>query len=154
MNVAKSELDLLLSTEQKEQCKLEQLEQKLHSSTAGFGDKKLRIEEHSKAIPALTKKITGHEQDLAKYSGMYEELNKNVRSMRSNYEETRTNHAATKSRGKVHDALMKQKQNGSIKGSVHQHQFDPRAYFIFRIVIKEFCCHQKINARQIDIIVI
>lgn len=116
LNVAKSELDLLKSTEQKEQCKLEQLEQKLHRSTSGFGDKKARIEEHTKAIPGLTKKISGHEQELGKYTGIYEELNKNVRSMRSNFEETRTNHAATKSRGKVHDALMKQKQNGSIKG--------------------------------------
>ena len=42
-NVAKSELDILMSTEQKEQCKLEQLEQKYQSSTSGLGGKKVEI---------------------------------------------------------------------------------------------------------------
>ena len=56
-NVAKSELDILLSTEQKENCLLEQLEQKYNSATAGLGDKKAKLEEHSKAIPKLKKKI-------------------------------------------------------------------------------------------------
>ena len=115
-NVARSELDLLLSTEQKEKCKLEQLEQKYNSSTSGLGDKKAKIQEHSKAIPDLTKNITKHEDDIKKYNGAYEELSKSVRSMRSDFEETRTNQAASKSRGKVHDALMRQKQNGSLKG--------------------------------------
>ena len=117
-NVAKSELDLLLSTEQKEQCKLEQLEQKYNSSTSGLADKKAKIAEHQKKIPELNKKIAGFEEQVAKCNREYEGLSKLVRSMRSEFEETRSSHAATKSRGKVHDALMKQKQNGSITGIV------------------------------------
>jgi structural maintenance of chromosome 4 len=115
-NVAKSEMDLLLSAEQKEQCKLEQLEQKYSNATGGIGEKKEKIDDHSKAIPLLNKKMAGALTDIEKFNGTYDELTKNVRSMRSNFEETRTNQAATKSRGKVHDALLKQKQSGGIKG--------------------------------------
>ena len=115
--MAKSELDLLLSTEQKEQCKLEQLEQKYNSSTSGLAEKKAKIAEHQKKIPELNKKIAGFEEQISKCNKEYEELSRHVRGMRSNFEETRSNQAASKSRGKVHDALMKQKQNGSIKGN-------------------------------------
>ncbi len=115
-NVAKSELDLMMSTQQKEQCKLEQLEQKFSRATGGIGDKKTRVKEHEKAIPDLNKKIAGFNADIEKYNGYYDELMKSVRSMRSNYEETRTSQAATKSHGRVIDSLMRQKQTGSIKG--------------------------------------
>ena len=115
-NVAKSELDLLMSTEQKEQCKLEQLERKFNSSTTGLGSKKEKIEDHTKAIPTLQKRIEGFENDIRKFNGMHEELSKTVRSARANYEETRVNQSQAKSRGKVHDALMKQKKTGALGG--------------------------------------
>ena len=127
--MAKSKLDILLSTEQKEQCKLEQLEQKYNSSTSGLADKKAKITEHQKKIPELQKKLSGYETEVQKCNKEYEELSRHVRSMRSEFEETRSSHAASKSRGKVHDALMKQKQNGSIKGNPFLYpfwsQFDP-----------------------------
>ena len=75
-NVAKSELDILLSTEQKENCLLEQLEQKYNSATAGLGDKKAKLEEHSKAIPKLKKKIPELEQDVKRYNNEYEQISK------------------------------------------------------------------------------
>ena len=83
-NVAKNELDILLSTEQKEQCKLEQLEQKYKNSTSGLADKKAKIVEHQKKIPDLNKKIAIYESDLQKYNKEYEEL----QSKRSEFEET------------------------------------------------------------------
>ena len=115
-NVAKSELDILLSTEQKENCLLEQLEQKYNSATAGLGDKKAKLEEHSKAIPKLKKKIPELEQDVKRYNNEYEEISKRVTGMNTELEETRTKQTASRSQGKVIDSIMKQKKTGSIKG--------------------------------------
>ena len=115
-NVAKSELDILLSTEQKEQCKLEQFEQKYNKAVESLGDKKSTLKEHMKAIPELQKKIPALEQDFKKYSDMYEELRKKVTSMRSEYEEVRTKQTASKSHGKVIDSLMRQKKSGALPG--------------------------------------
>ena len=115
-NVAKSEMDILLSTEQKEKCILEQLEQKYNSATSGFDDKKAKLEEHRKKIPKLQQKIPELEQAATKYNNEYEELSKKVTGMRQEYEVTRTNQSAAKSQGKVIDSLMKQKKNGAIPG--------------------------------------
>jgi len=115
-NVAKSELDILLSTEQKEQCKLESLETKYQTSTSGLGGKKAKIDEHSKAIPDLQERIKGFENDIHKNSQIHDELSKTVRSARANFEETRVNQSQTKSRGKVLDSLMKQKKTGALSG--------------------------------------
>ena len=115
-NVAKSELDILLSTEQKEQCKLESLETKYQTSTAGLGGKKAKMDEHSKAIPDLQSRIKGFENEIQKNSQIHDELSKTVRSARANFEETRVNQSQTKSRGKVLDSLMKQKKTGALSG--------------------------------------
>ena len=115
-NVAKSELDILLSTEQKEQCKLESLETKYQTSTAGLGGKKAKMDEHSKAIPDLQARIKGFENEIQKNSQIHDELSKTVRSARANFEETRVNQSQTKSRGKVLDSLMKQKKTGALSG--------------------------------------
>ena len=115
-NVAKSELDILLSTEQKETCLLEQLEQKYNSATAGLGDKKAKLEEHSKAIPKLQKKVPELEQDVKRYNNEYEEISKKVTGMHTELEETRTKQSASRSQGKVIDSIMKQKKTGSIPG--------------------------------------
>jgi len=115
-NVAKSELDILLSTEQKEQCKLESLETKYQTSTSGLGGKKAKMDEHNKAIPDLQARIKGFENEIQKNSQLHDELSKTVRAARANFEETRVNQSQTKSRGKVLDSLMKQKKTGALSG--------------------------------------
>ena len=116
LNVAQTEVDLLKSNEQKEKCKLEQMQQRLTNATTGFTEASSKVKDHEKALPALKKSLNSMETELSNVNKEYNALQQRVGQTRSQYEETKSAQAATKSRGKVHDALMKQKQTGVIKG--------------------------------------
>ena len=60
-NVAKSEMDLMRSTEQKETCKLEQLKQKTLTSKNQLKDKETKLIEHNEKIPQLQEQVFKNE---------------------------------------------------------------------------------------------
>jgi hypothetical protein len=56
-NVAKSEMDLMKSSEQKETCKLEQLKQKALTSKNQLKEKETKLVEHTDKIPQLQQQV-------------------------------------------------------------------------------------------------
>lgn len=116
LNYAQSELDHLTSVEVREQCKLDQMDQKLITASDSLRNKSEELAGHEKAIPDLKTKGAKAESDLQGVAQEYDALSGRIRGLRSSYEETRSAQAATKSRGRVHDALMQQKRTGAISG--------------------------------------
>lgn len=115
-NVSKNELDLLKSTEQKEQVKLEQLKQKAITSKNQLKEKEAKQAEHIQRIPELEEQIEVSKAEIEKLTNEYEASFGKVNNMRANVEETRSKQSAIKQGGQVQEALMRQKRSGAIPG--------------------------------------
>ena len=116
LNIAQGEVDVLTQNEQKEKSKLEQSELKFERANRDYDEKSSKLKDNEKVLPNLIKNTERYEEELKGAITEYEALNGRVRAIRSNYEETRSAQAQTKGRGKVLDALMKQRQVGAIPG--------------------------------------
>ena len=116
LNIAQGEVDVLTQNEQKEKSKLEQSELKFERANRDYDEKSSKLKDNEKVLPSLIKSTERYEEELKGAITEYETLNGRVRAIRSNYEETRSAQAQTKGRGKVLDALMKQRQVGAIPG--------------------------------------
>ena len=115
-NVAKNEIDLMRSTEQRETCKMEQLKQRALNSKNQIKEKEGKLKEHNEKIPELQQLITNTEAQVETLNQDYEASSKKVQSMRANVEDTRSKQSAIKQGGHVLESLMKQKSTGSIPG--------------------------------------
>jgi structural maintenance of chromosome 4 len=115
-SVAKNEIDLMRSTEQRETCKLEQLKQRALNSKNQMKEKEAKLKEHTEKIPELQKVIVDTEAEMETLNKNYETTSKKVNSLRADVEETRSKQSAIKQGGRVLESLMKQKSTGVIKG--------------------------------------
>ena len=116
LNLAQSEVDVLTQNEQKEKLKLEQLEQRLIRSNTELEEKQAQLKDNEKVLPNLIKSTEKHENELKEVTANYEAMNGRCRTTRANFEETRTAQNASKGRGAVLDALMRQRTSGAIPG--------------------------------------
>ena len=116
LNLAQGEVDVLTQNEQKENIKLEQLEQRLVRANTDFEDKEVQLKDNEKVLPNLIKSTEKNEQELQHVTAEYESLSGRCRLTRTNYEETRSAQQQTRGRGAVLDALMRQRQSGAIPG--------------------------------------
>lgn len=115
-NVAKNEIDLMKSTEQRETCKLEQLKQRALTSKNQLREKDAKLKEHNEKIPELQETIEESEKESETLNKEYEISTKKVHAMRADVAETRSKQSAIKQGGQVLTSLMAQKATGAIKG--------------------------------------
>ena len=71
-NVAKNEIDLMRSTEQRETCKMEQLKQRALNSKNQIKEKEGKLKEHNEKIPELQQLITNTEAQVETLNQDYE----------------------------------------------------------------------------------
>lgn len=116
MDIAEGQVNILKSNEQKEKCKLEQLQQRFTNANTDFDSKSKTLHDHNKVLPGLKKSVDKMETELQTVNTDYTDLQKRVGQQRTSYEETRNAQNANKSKGKVHEALMRQRQTGVIPG--------------------------------------
>lgn len=116
LRLIQNELAILNSKEEKEKSKLDQFTISLDQTKHKLKTCTERYEEVTKKIPALEEEYNTTEKELEKIRGSQNETSNNVRRLQSMFEEKRANQQAHRSRGKVHDALMQQKQCGQIPG--------------------------------------
>ena len=116
LNIAQGEVDVLTQNEQKEKIKLEQYEQRLAQANIDYEDKDAQLKDNEKVLPNLIQNNEKYRKELQEVTKEYDTLNGRLRMTRSSYEETKTAQANTKGRGKVLDALMRQRQSGAIPG--------------------------------------
>jgi len=115
-NVAKNEIDLMKSTEQRETCKLEQLKQRALTSKNQLKDKDAKLKEHNEKIPQLQETIERSEKEAETLNKDYDASAKKVHAMRADVAETRSKQSAIRQGGQVLTSLMAQKAAGAIEG--------------------------------------
>ena len=115
-NVAKNEIDLMKSTEQRETCRLEQLKQRALTSKTQLKEKDAKLKEHVEKIPELQQTIAQSEKESEVLNRDYETSARKVNAMRADVAETRSKQSAIKQGGQVLTSLMAQKAAGAIKG--------------------------------------
>ena len=115
-NVAKNEIDLMKSTEQRETCKLEQLKQRALTSKNQLKEKETKLKEHTEKIPELQRTIEESVKESETLNKDYDTSAGKVNAMRADVAETRSKQSAIKQGGQVLTSLMAQKASGAIKG--------------------------------------
>eukprot|EP00095_Tigriopus_kingsejongensis_P001146 snap_masked-scaffold628_size122696-processed-gene-0.5 protein:Tk01146 transcript:snap_masked-scaffold628_size122696-processed-gene-0.5-mRNA-1 annotation:"structural maintenance of chromosomes protein 4" len=116
LKLVQNELAILNSKEAKERAKLDQFELNLDQTSHKLKASQTQQHDISEKIPDLEKQLGSTESQLKKISLNQNETLSNVRRLQGMFEEKRATHQAHRSRGKVHDALMQQKQCGQIPG--------------------------------------
>lgn len=116
LDIAQSELDIYLSTEKKEKKTLENLKSSLEKVSISLSEKKKEVVTLKKNIPDFENKVAQSQQSLQKVVPKLSELEGELRVSRAKLEESRSSMQNMKSRGKVQDAIMAQKQNGNFPG--------------------------------------
>ncbi|XP_021916758.1 structural maintenance of chromosomes protein 4 isoform X2 [Zootermopsis nevadensis] len=115
-DVAKAELDLYMSTEQKERTKLEQIRSNYETASKTVKGRKNEIEELTTGIPDTEKKLQEIQLELAQVQKDEALVSAELRCHRAQVEETRSSMQANRSRGRVLDSLMEQKRQGHLPG--------------------------------------
>ncbi|XP_042209674.1 structural maintenance of chromosomes protein 4-like [Homarus americanus] len=116
VDIAQSELDIYQSTEQNEKNKLEQVLASLEQAQNTISTRKGEIKNLEASIPRCDKQL---KEDMQKHQCLIPEQQKVeelLRTHRVKLEETRSAMQSSRSQGRVMDAIMEQKQNGSIPG--------------------------------------
>ncbi|XP_053620352.1 structural maintenance of chromosomes protein 4 isoform X2 [Plodia interpunctella] len=114
--LAESELKIYLSTEQKESEKLEKIKEAYEKAQSDLEDKKALQEELSTTVPLKEKQLQEIQTKLQTLKKEEATVSSEARSLRAQLEESRQAMSANKSRGRVLDALMKEKQRGNLPG--------------------------------------
>lgn len=115
-DIAKAELDLYLSSEQKELSKLEQIKSNYKTASKTVEGRKDEIEQLNTGIPETEKQLKDAQLELAQVRRNEAAASEELRTHRSQVEELRSSMQANRSRGRVLDALMEQKQLGYLPG--------------------------------------
>ncbi|PNF36219.1 hypothetical protein B7P43_G09723 [Cryptotermes secundus] len=115
-DIAKAELDLYVSSEQKERSKLEEIKNNYMTASKTVEGRKDEIEELNTGIPAAEKQLQEAQVELAQVRKDEAAVSAELRTHRAQVEETRSSMQATRSRGRVLDSLMEQKQLGHLPG--------------------------------------
>ncbi|CAH0403323.1 unnamed protein product [Chilo suppressalis] len=114
--LAESELKIYLSTEQKETEKLEKMREAYEKAAKDLEEKKSLQQELSSSVPTDEKKLSEIQTQLNSLKREESTVSNEARSLRAQLEESRQAMSANKSRGRVLDALMKEKKTGRLPG--------------------------------------
>ncbi|XP_056633945.1 structural maintenance of chromosomes protein 4 [Diorhabda sublineata] len=114
--LAESELKIYVSSEENEKDKLENLIKEYETSQATIEERTKQIGLLKKKIPATEKSLNDASSELNVVKYQESQLISNIRSNRAQVEEKRSSMQASKSRGKVLDSLMAQKRDGNCPG--------------------------------------
>ncbi|XP_069672465.1 structural maintenance of chromosomes protein 4 [Periplaneta americana] len=115
-DIAKAELEIYVSSEQKERTKLEQIKKNYDTASSTVAGRKDEIEALKTGIPEAEKQLLDAQMELAKVKEEETAVSAELRAQRAQVEETRSSMQATRSRGRVLDSLMEQKRLGHLPG--------------------------------------
>ena len=115
-DIAQSELDIYLSTERDAQKKLDQVKTALEKAKDISSSRKEDIEKLKVSVPEYEEKKQNAQKELQSIVPELTDVEKKLNSERVKLEESRSAMQSSRSRGRVQDAIMEQKTNGSIAG--------------------------------------
>ncbi|NWX24428.1 SMC4 protein, partial [Aegotheles bennettii] len=116
MDVAQSELDIYLSHHNTAVAQLNQAKEILATTSGTLKERKAAIKDIDAKLPQAEQELKEKEKKLEQL-GREESSAKNlVRSLRQKVEEAKSSLAQSRSRGKVLEALLRQKKCGNIRG--------------------------------------
>eukprot|EP00092_Neocalanus_flemingeri_P022265 GFUD01024145.1.p1 GENE.GFUD01024145.1~~GFUD01024145.1.p1 ORF type:complete len:1283 (-),score=468.97 GFUD01024145.1:142-3990(-) len=125
VNEAASELDLAtnehevyISAEVKEKNRLEDLKTRIQTTKESVKDKAAKLVELEGTIPVKEQEMNKASGEIERVTGAAEQAKERLRVMKYDYEEKKSAQNASKSGGRVHDAVMQQKTNGNIPGII------------------------------------
>ncbi|KAK9877855.1 hypothetical protein WA026_020085 [Henosepilachna vigintioctopunctata] len=114
--LAESELKLCMSNEVNEKNKLEALKTAYENSVSLYQERKEQVATLKKKIPLTEESLKGATKEINIVRLKEEEIRNDINRKRAQLEESRSSMQAFKSRNKVINALMEQKQIGNCPG--------------------------------------
>ncbi|CAH2098225.1 unnamed protein product [Euphydryas editha] len=116
LKLAESELKLYLRTEQNEVDKYEKVKEAYEKAKRDLDEKKSLREDLSSTIPMQEKQLIDIQTKLQNTKKEETAVSKEARNLRAQLEESRQAMSANKSRGRVLDSLIKEKNTGRLPG--------------------------------------
>nr|XP_023017853.1 structural maintenance of chromosomes protein 4 [Leptinotarsa decemlineata]XP_023017854.1 structural maintenance of chromosomes protein 4 [Leptinotarsa decemlineata] len=114
--LAESELKIYVSNEENERTKLENLKKEYDSSKSTIEERLKQVSSLKKKIPATEKSLKDATEELNTVKYQEAQIINEVRRSRASLEEKKNSMQASRSRGKVLDRLMQQKNEGKCPG--------------------------------------
>uniref|UniRef100_A0A1B6M2T8 Structural maintenance of chromosomes protein n=1 Tax=Graphocephala atropunctata TaxID=36148 RepID=A0A1B6M2T8_9HEMI len=115
-DLAESELKLYLSNEQKEKSKLEQLKATLSKTSDKLKERRAALDDLNKKLPGARQELASAQEELREVREEEASAAQDLNRRRTNLEERRVAMNANKSRNRVLDFLLTQKQEGHLPG--------------------------------------
>ncbi|XP_015597298.1 structural maintenance of chromosomes protein 4 [Cephus cinctus] len=115
-DIAKSELQLYTSVEETEKSKLENLHKTLQVTIETLKERQCQLQSFEQKIPATRRSLDEVRKDLEETKQREFEVSNKLRNMRVQVEEKRCAMNASRSRNRVLDSLMQEKQAGRLPG--------------------------------------
>ncbi|XP_067127627.1 structural maintenance of chromosomes protein 4 [Centruroides vittatus] len=116
MEIARSELELYLSTEKRETAKYEEMVKNFEKNEILLKEKKSAINDIKKRIPDCEEKLEKYQIELSDILKQESFISSEVKVKRLRAEDARSAMNANRSRGKVLETLMRQKEQNNIPG--------------------------------------
>uniref|UniRef100_A0A8D8BBH1 Structural maintenance of chromosomes protein n=1 Tax=Culex pipiens TaxID=7175 RepID=A0A8D8BBH1_CULPI len=114
--LAESELKICQHNETTEKRKLETLKYSYEESAKSHQEKQTRLQELEQSFPQLQQDFTAAQNKLKENVTEEKDLRNQLRTIQTKLQESMQSMQATRSQGKVLDALMRQKNEGRIPG--------------------------------------
>lgn len=119
-DIAQAELDLYVSTERKESARLQDIKTNLEAATTSLSEKSSALSRLEKLVPRQEKQLQELCQELERASVEEKEVEEQLRNERQRVEALRSTQQANRSRSRVLDSLLKEKQSGRIPGIINR----------------------------------
>lgn len=116
MEIAQSELELYLSNEKREEAKYQEMNRNFEKNESLLKDKKRAIDDLKKRIPDVDCRLEKYQIELAEIIKQENSISSELKIKRLRAEEARSAMHASRSRGKVLEALMQQKEQNKLPG--------------------------------------
>ena len=116
MDMAKSELEVLMNNQNYEQNKLEQARSKIEQMQTSISNKEIQLKETQEQLPQLQVEYKKSEEELKELNNQEKHLIEIVSKSRQKYSEAQSSFSSNKNRGRVLSFLMKLKSEGKING--------------------------------------
>ncbi|XP_064456079.1 structural maintenance of chromosomes protein 4-like isoform X2 [Ornithodoros turicata] len=119
-DIAQAELDLYVSTERRETTRLQEIKDNLDSATSSLNEKSSALSRLEKLVPQQEKQLKQLGQELEQKIGEQNQLEEQLRNDRLKVEGLRSAQQASRSRNRVLDSLLQEKQSGRIPGIINR----------------------------------
>ncbi|GBO29882.1 hypothetical protein AVEN_207889-1, partial [Araneus ventricosus] len=116
LDLAQSELDLLLSNEKKEQENLKSLEMDYEKTVSLIKEEEMELNKASDRIPELKAQISSAERELTQKEKKELFLTEELKNKRIKLDEAKNSLSASESRNTIIKALIEQKKKGKLAG--------------------------------------